>query len=242
MGAKDWMIVFAEDEVRPILQAAPALHREATFDLVQRLHPGRVLTPLDDRSLEDSNPPDGVVHAGCFPGVTIVCTGEVALDEPSGLHPRFLAEARGRTTYLHAVHSVVDWCALAVWSGDGTLRRALSLSPDSGIMEDVGARLPFEEPYWAGDRRVDEDEDEDEPYPFPFHPLELASDALRHFLGFEYEGAHLPDDPDPGQVTLAAYRVSRRFAPSPGSRRPLGTSLAGHLSDLARRTSRRSPT
>jgi hypothetical protein len=35
------------------------------------------------------------------------------------------------------MHSVVDWFAYAVWI-DGQLRRSLSLSPDSGIMEIVG--------------------------------------------------------------------------------------------------------
>lgn len=223
MGAKDWMVVYAEGEVRPVLQAAPALDPEVTLALVQRLHPGQVVTPLGDRSLAQGNPPDGEVHAGCFPGLTIVCTGEVALDEPSRVHPRFLAEGRGRTTFLHAMHSVVDWCALAVWSPDGALVRALSLSPDDGIIENTGPPLPFEEPHWAGERAVDDGDEDDEPYPLPFHPLELASDALRYVLGFEYEGLQLPDDPDPEQVPLVAYRIDvstdapRSTAARPGS-------------------------
>ena len=49
----------------------------------------------------------------------------------------------------------------------------------------------------------------EKPYLLSFHPLELAEDALRHLFGFVYEGAPEPDDPDPEQVTLAAYRVSR---------------------------------
>ena len=249
MGAKDWMVVYAEGEVRPVLQAGPALDREATLALVQRLHPGQAVTALGDCSLAQGNPPDGVVHAGCFPGLAVVCTGEVALDEPSRLHPRFLAEGHGRTTYLHAMHSVVDWCALAVWAPDGVLVRAQSLSPDDGIIENTRAPLPFEEPDWAGERAVDEDEDDDEdededeePYPLPFHPLELASDALRHFLGFEYEGMQLPDDPDPEQVPLVAYRVGPAAAPASGTagaRRGVGSLLSGRLASLLRRASRR---
>ena len=146
------------------------------------------------------------MYAGCFPGLTILCTSEVALDRPSQLDPRFHAEARGRTTYLHAMHSVVDWCAFAVWSSAGVLERSLSLSPEYGIIENVGVPLPFEQPYWAHERPVPEDESE-EPYPLPFHPLELAEDALRYFFGFVYEGDEEPDDPDLDHVVLAAYRV-----------------------------------
>lgn len=37
--------------------------------------------------------------------------------------------------YLHAMHSVVDWFAFAVWGPDGKLRRALSVSPANGVIE-----------------------------------------------------------------------------------------------------------
>ncbi len=208
MGAKDWIVMFAEGQVRPVLAAVPALDREATVDLVRRLYPGRELTPLDDRTLEDGNPPHGLVYAGCFPGLTVVCTADVALERPSELNERFRAEGRGRTTYLHAMHSVVDWCAFAVWSSEGNLERSLSLSPDSGMLENIGEPLSFEQAYWADERAVPDYEGE-EPYPLPFHPLELAEDALRHFFGFVYEGVSGPDDPQPEDVILAAYRVGQ---------------------------------
>ncbi|WP_420719932.1 DUF6928 family protein [Streptomyces sp. NA13] len=38
---------------------------------------------------------------------------------------------------------------------DGHLLRSLSLSPDSGVIENIGTPLPFEQPYWAGDRPAD---------------------------------------------------------------------------------------
>ena len=55
---------------------------------------------------------------------------------------RFLEGAGAKTVYLHAMHSVVDWFAFAVWHGQ-KVRRSLSLSPDSGVMEDIGSPLPF---------------------------------------------------------------------------------------------------
>lgn len=72
------------------------------------------------------------------------------------------------------MHSVVDWGAFAVRSADGGLRRSLGLSPRSGTCEDIGGPLPFERPYWAGERQ-DDDEHAD---PWRFHPLDLAEDVL----------------------------------------------------------------
>lgn len=104
--------------------------------------------------------------------------------------------------------------AFAVWD-DGKLVRSLSLSPDSGIIEDIGERLPFELPYWEGRQPVEpfppfEDED---PYPLPFHPLELGERALLEFFGFYVEGSSDEDDaPEPAvdiwDVELHGFRVT----------------------------------
>lgn len=207
MGAKDWMLLYADGEIAPILQSAPALDRDATRALVRRLYPGRRMTEIADGTLlEQANPDGDRVYAGCFPGLTVVCTIEAALDQPSRLDQRFLAEACGRRVYLHAMHSVVDWFAYAIWSGDGTLLRALSLSPLSGMAEDWGSRLGFEEPYWSGQQPVTGAES-GEPYPFPFHPLELAEAALRALFGFNYEGVCRESDPDLERIVLACFAL-----------------------------------
>jgi len=213
MGAKDWMLVYTSGDVAAVLRSVPSLDRAATRDVVERLYRGHRITPREDGSLDGANPEEGVVLAGCFPGLTIVCTQDAALDHPSLLARPFLEEARGRMLHLHAMHSAVDWFAYAVWNGDGRLHRSLSLSPDSGVMENLGAPLAFEEPYWAGLRPVDADDpddepyDDEEPYPLPFHPLEMAEDALRHLFGFTYEGRRLDGDPDPRSVVLAGFTV-----------------------------------
>jgi hypothetical protein len=62
----------------------------------------------------------------------VVCSGELGIDRPSALDRRFIEVGAGRTIDLHAMHSVVDWFAFAVWESDGQVRRALSSSPDSG--------------------------------------------------------------------------------------------------------------
>lgn len=214
MGAKTSMLVYAAEDVAQVMRASPALDRTAARALVSRLHPGRPLVVLADGTLLDSaNPPDGRVYAGCFAGVAVVCSGEVGLDYPSRIDRRFLDVAEGRTVYLHAMHSVVDWFAYAIWTG-GKLTRALSLSPDSGILENIGTPLPFEASYWAGERAVEAETGEPE-YPLPFHPLELAEDALRALFGFNYEGPTQPDDPDLESIALLGFTVPR----TPGWRR-----------------------
>jgi hypothetical protein len=202
--------VYAERDVRKALSGRPALDRDATRALIARLHPRHEIEEIADGTLlEQANPPDGKVYAGCFPGVTVLCTGEVGIDHPSRLDPRFLAVAEGRTVYLHAMHSVVDWFAYAIWK-NGELTRALSLSPESGILENIGEPLPFEASYWAGEQPVELEEDEP-PYPLPFHPLELAEDALHALFGFTYEGPTYPDDDvDLEAIPLAGFAVRRR--------------------------------
>ncbi|RAS60231.1 hypothetical protein C8D87_112127 [Lentzea atacamensis] len=76
------------------------------------------------------------------------------------------------------MHSVVDFFADAIWEPAGTLRRSFSLSPDSGVIEDIGAPLPFEEKYLAGDPEFLEQLEEDDDHPFRFHPLDLAEIVL----------------------------------------------------------------
>lgn len=208
MGAKDWMIVYADSDVRSVLDKAPPPDRAEARAVVERLYDGYEITELDDGNLsENANPADGEVYVGCFDGLTIVCTNDVAVDEPSAVSDRFLEEARGRRTYLHAMHSVVDWCAFAVWEPDGTLRRSLSVSPDDEnleVLENIGEPFDFEKPYWAGEKKEDPEDG------WPFHPLELAEDALRAFFGFVYEGVYLDGQPDLDKVTLLGFRAEWR--------------------------------
>lgn len=201
------MVFYAERDVPSVLRARPAFDRDATTELVQRLFPEHAVTAIDDVTLLDGDPPDDQVYAAVWPGASVVCAGELGVDQPSAVDPRFLAAGAGRTVYLHAQHSVVDWFAFAIWEPDGSLRRALSLSPDSGIVEDVGERLAFEAPYWAGEHPAVEPDDE---YPFAFHPLELAEETLAQLFGFAYEGPADADTIDPDDIPLAAFSIGRR--------------------------------
>lgn len=211
VGAKDWMLAFCDEDPRTTLRGRPAVDHAAAHVVAQRLYPGRSVTSIPDGTLgENSNPDDDVIYVGAFSGLTLACTSIAALDRPAQL-PRSVIEAiPASRVYLHAMHSVVDWFAYAVWI-DRRLQRSLSLAPDHGIMENEGAPLPFEEPYWAGCHPAVDPEDTDpegEPYPFPFHPLDLAETALQDLLGFTFEGVPRADDADPFEISLAGFRIS----------------------------------
>jgi len=185
MGAKTCLVAQAQGDARRILAECPELDETATASFVASLFPGARFGEPQAADLSCTYLSDKSVVAGCFPGLRIVVTAEVAIDRPSELPPRFIAETG--TTVLHAMHSVVDWLAFAVWK-DGVLVRSLSLAPDHGVIEDIGERLAFEKPFWDGDHPAVDPEDEPDGYPLPFHPLDLGEEALREFFGFQLEG------------------------------------------------------
>lgn len=221
MGAKTGVLAYAEGDVRTALRQAGRADLDATTDLIGRLRPDWPLEVVDGSSLGDGiYPPEGIAYAAAFPGIGIVCDRRLMVDYPSQLPEHLVEAGRGRTMLLHAMHSVVDWLAFAVWQ-DGHLIRSLSLSPDSGIVEDIGDHLPFEAAYWAGKRPVEPEPgwDDEEPYALPFHPLELGEDALRALFGFVLEGSPDPDDLDPYGVQLHGYRLADPDAPARAAQR-----------------------
>lgn len=119
MDVKDWMLLYADGEVGPVLRAAPTLDRAAAQAPVARLYPAHRVAADDGTLFEQADPPADSVYAGCFPGLAVVCTAEAALERPFELDRRFLDEAAGRTVYLHAMHSGVSWFTYAIWDGRG---------------------------------------------------------------------------------------------------------------------------
>lgn len=209
MGAKTWMLIYADHDARSALASSPQLDRVATAELAARLFPDERLIPLDDGRLTFACPPNSELMIGCFSGVSIVAAKEFATDFPSKLQQRFIDSGMNKIVTLHAMHSIVDWFAFAQWK-NGKLVRSLSLSPDSGVLEDVGARFPFEEPYWSGQRPV-VNEGEESAYPLPFHPLEMAEDALKELFGYQLEGYVDPSLLEPESITLARFTRRRNW-------------------------------
>ena len=208
MGAKTWMLVYADREVGEALKGNPQLDRVATQQVATNLFRKNNLELIGEGDLSFTCPPDDEVHIGCFPGVSILAAKEFGIDYPSKLPAPFISAGGSGTTYLHAMHSVVDWFAFAKWT-NGKLIRSLSLSPDSGVLEDIGQRLPFEEPFWSGKNPVTVGEENG--YAFPFHPLELGEAALKEFFGYQLEGFIEPTLLQPESIPLVKYKRTRRW-------------------------------
>jgi hypothetical protein len=205
MGAKTWMIAYVDGDASAVLKSNPHLDREASLALAGRLFPGENLEALPDGDLCFTCPGDDELLVGCFPGLSIVAAKEFLIDYPSKLAPAFLKEADGRKVYFHAMHSVVDWFAFAIWE-NGTLRRSLSLAPDNGVMEDIGPKMPFEEPYWAGGHPAIDPEDDEDEYAFVFHPLELGEAALAALFGYQLEGYIDESMVQPETIAMLRFR------------------------------------
>ncbi|MDW6061024.1 hypothetical protein SAZ11_27170 [Streptomyces sp. FXJ1.4098] len=218
MGAKTGLLVFADGDVPNLLRQVGAADLRRTSAMMRRLYPGWTIEESAGSNLcEGVYPPDGTAYAASWPGVEIVCDRHVMIDFPSRLPEHLIAASAGRRLILHAMHSVVDWFAFAVWC-DGRLIRSLSLSPDDGVIENIGDPFPFELPYWSGERPADVvpwPGEEKEPYPLPFHPLDLGEDALRALCGFIQEGCPEPDDVDADGIELHGFRVQDPDGPGP---------------------------
>ncbi|WP_369149011.1 hypothetical protein [Streptomyces sp. R44] len=214
MGAKTALLAYADGDVASSLREAGEPEGAGTAALVAQVFPGWGMELTEGDVLgEATYPPEGLTYAASFPGVDLVCDRRLMFDRPSELPTHLLEAAAGRRVILHAMHSVSDWLAFAVWE-EGCLRRSLSLSPDGGIVENIGDPFPFEMPYWAGDRPVESHLGwGEEPYALPFHPLDLGNEALRALFGFLLEGRPLPEDVDSDEVPLLGFALTDPDAP-----------------------------
>jgi hypothetical protein len=214
MGVKTGFLVVSDGSAAEALRRVTDADVQRSAELVGRLRPGSAVTVEPGlSSLADAvYPPKGTVCALSAPGVDVLGDQELMIDYPSQLPAHLVAASKGRRMCLHAMHSVVDWLAFAVWE-DGSLVRSLSVSPDDGVLEDVGDRLPFENPYWDGRFPLDWVDEDDDPYPLPFHPLELGERAMLELFGFRMEGFRtlegevVEQTVDAWQVPVPAFRL-----------------------------------
>jgi hypothetical protein len=106
------------------------------------------------------------------------------------------------------MHSVVSWSAFAVWE-NGILKRSLSLSPDSGVLENLGQPRGFEQAYWAGQHPMVEPGEDQGEHALLFDPLDLGEAALLDLFGYQLEGVIGADEVAPEGIALQRYRRVR---------------------------------
>jgi hypothetical protein len=147
-------------------------------------------------------PERGTICVAACEEFALIGYRELGPDRPSEIGTWI--EAVSPTASAHGVfmHSVVDYGAFAVWEA-GDLRRSVSFAADPGVMEDTGARYPFEEPFWTGHRGLAHAPD----HPLPFHPLDLAEEALLAFFGFGIERSSSVFTVDADSIALPAFRL-----------------------------------
>ena len=154
MGAKTALLAFTKGDLRPALRGAVEADPAEVLALVRGMHPGYDVTPIADGVLgDDIYPPDDTSFATVLTGAELFCDRRLVCDRPSQLPARLLRAAGARRIIMHGMHSVSDWLCFAVWE-NGALVRSLSVSPDGGVVENIGEPYDFERPYWAGERPV----------------------------------------------------------------------------------------
>ncbi len=205
MGAKAWFIACSDGDPKTVLAHRPAIDRGASRALAERLFPGCALDEEDDSALDLLNPEDGKLFVGHYGALQIVAHSELGGDYPSRAARKWFVPQLGRTAYLHATHSVVDWLAFGLWR-DGKLIRALSVSPDDGVIEQIGDPLDFERPFWEGSKPADPDGGDDS-YPLPFHPLELSEESMLQHMGYQFEGRPSEWVCDPSEIPISAFSI-----------------------------------
>lgn len=151
------------------------------------------------------HPPTGQIFAGTF-GTAMILVGR-DVSELLDLPEQTAAVAAGRSTTRLLMNSAFDAVAVEIWSAEGDTVRELMLTADQGVAIDVGERLHFEVPFWAG-QVPDEHYSTPE---MPFHPMSLGEEALRTYFGFVMEGSPHDDDLDAQQIELYGFEI----APTP---------------------------
>jgi len=195
MAVNTALVVYANGSPIDVLRSYPVLDKPATRDLVERLFPGSTVEEIGDQLLLDAlDPPQDVAYIGCFNNLDLVCGWGAVADRPSQLGDDVRHAADRDDVYLLAMHGDADWCMYGTWERD-QLTRAYSVCPDPGVMEDIGAYLPFEQPF----------HDEDG----PTDPMALGQAALRTFLGFSIGERETIDGVDPELIPMVGYRVTK---------------------------------
>lgn len=82
MGAKTALLVFADGDVRPDLLGATRADRAEVERVVWHVHPGYLVEPDGETTLDDVYPLDDVTNATVLAGAELFCDRRLVLDRP----------------------------------------------------------------------------------------------------------------------------------------------------------------
>ncbi|WP_278264657.1 hypothetical protein [Nocardia sp. AG03] len=189
-----------------VLKEGPDPDPEAAAALAGQLYAEHDVRPIMIGTLEGCAAPDrDEVYIGCYPGLTVVCTAEAALVEPTKLPDLLVRPLASEHTFLVSFDSSVHWGAFAHWER-GEFRRSFS-STRVDILENEGLPMVWERPYWAGEHPVPwRGPDHPEPQSLPFDPPEFADAANDEWLGFRYLGTG-EEELTPGSVAVCGFTL-----------------------------------
>ncbi len=184
-------------------QPDPAVSRA----LLGRLFPGRRPVALDrvplTHAVQGGDPERQQVFVGSYPGVTVVCSGELHLRTPSALPLRWRQTLAAEHTFLTVSDPPGAWGAFAAWER-GVLRRAFGADTVE-FFEDEGVPFAWEHPFWAGRHPIRWPADfTPPPHSLPFHPRRLVEQANAAWLGFRYVG-RVGSEPDPADIEVWGF-------------------------------------
>lgn len=208
MGMKCNLLAFSpgvpRDDLATRAPGSPAEARRAA----EALLPGRVGAALREGSLlEDSLPRAGELFVGVF-GPTVVLASE---DFDAFARLARAGDALGRTAYHVMMHSVSDAAGVTVCDAGGEVLREVVLGADMDRAEVeaglVGHPLPFERPFWAGERPADLLPGEEADHDLPFWPMDFGEEALRWTFGFVGEGEPHADDLDGFAIPVHGFEL-----------------------------------
>ncbi|KAF0848072.1 DUF6928 family protein [Nocardia caishijiensis] len=209
------------DTVDPVavVHSRPESDSAAAQALASQLYADHDVRPIVVGTLDGCAGPDrDEVYIGCYPGVTVVCTAEAAVIEPTVLPELLVRPQASEHTYLVSFDTTVHWGAFAHWER-GEFRRSFS-STRVDILENEGLPMVWEREFWAGDHPVPWDRgDRPGPQSLPFDPPEFADAANAHWLGFRYlEPPGLIDLPVCGFTLYPKGRAPRPVPAVPARR------------------------
>src|SRR5262249_13538092 len=117
-----------------------ALDESAAHALARHLYPDRDVVALGPTDLAGKAAPDAhTLYIGYWPGVTLVCSAQLALPRPSQLPEELVRPLASEHTYMVGLSPDLGWGGFAQWER-GLFRRAFSAT-HVHILEDVG--LPW---------------------------------------------------------------------------------------------------